>query len=36
MNFIVIIVIVLMICHSILINFEIKGDHENYASETSL
>ena len=36
MNFIVIIVMVLVICHSILINLEIKGNHENYASETFL
>ena len=36
MNFIVIIIIVLMICHSILINLEIKGNPENYASETML
>ena len=36
MNFIVILVIVLVICHSILINLEIKGNHENYASETML
>ena len=34
MNYIVIIVIVLVICHSILINLKIKGNHENYASET--
>ena len=34
MNFIVIIVMVLVICHSILINLEIKSNHENYASET--
>ena len=36
MNFIVIIVTVLLICHLILINSEIKGNHENYASETML
>ena len=36
MNFIVIIVIVLVICHLILINFEINGNHENYASEAFL
>ena len=34
MNFIVTIVMVLVICHSILINLEIEGNHENYASET--
>ena len=36
MNFIVIIVIVLVICHSILENLEIKGNYENYASDYSL
>ena len=36
MNFIVIIVIVLEMCHSILINLEINGNHENYASEAFL
>ena len=35
-EFITSIVIVLVICHSILLNLEIKGDHENYAFETSL
>ena len=36
MSVIVIIIIVLVIRHSIFINFEIKGNHENYASETML
>ena len=36
MNFIVIIVIVLVIFRSILINLEIKGNHEKYASEAML
>ena len=36
MSVIVIIIIVLVIRHSILINLEIKGNHENYASETML
>ena len=36
MNFIVIIVIVLVICHSILINLEINRNHKNYAFETML
>ena len=36
MNFIVIIFMVLVIRYSILINLEIKSNHENYASKTFL